>query len=229
MMRKMLGGSTSQAIPIYVQNNAAGGGLGAIVFNSTGLVGEYRRKGQGTWTPITLATMTLGTWASGGWIADGALAGAYEVGIPNAALAAGVEWVEIRFYGAANMSPVLIFIELDAVNYQSANAFIAGVNGLAPPANWNLQAIDGSGRVTVGTNADKTGYVLAAAGVDAVLIDGVNLRQSQSLILSQVCGKVSGLPTGPAVARDIADTANRVTTTFDSNNNRTSMSYNPPA
>jgi hypothetical protein len=230
MMRKMFGGSASQSLPIYVQNSTAGGGLGGLVFSSTGLVGEYRRKGSATWTSISLATMTLGTWVSGGWIADGALTGAYEVGIPNAALAAGVEWVEIRYYGAVGMAPVLIFIELDAVNYQSANQFITGVNLLAPPANWNLMSIDGSGRVTVGTNADKTGYAMSAAGWDAITGDaGQNMRQKMDLILAAVSAKLSGLPNGPIVVRNAGDTANRITVTFDANNNRTAVTYNPPA
>ncbi len=113
---------------------------------------------------------TLGTWSSGGFVADGALAGRYELGLPDAAIASGARWVIVCLRGAANMLPVLIEIELDAVNYQSAAAFITGVNSLAPPANWNLMSVDGSGRVTVGTNADKTGYSLSTAPPTAAQI-----------------------------------------------------------
>lgn len=40
---------------------------------------------------------------------------------------------------------------------------VNSVTGLTPPTNFNLLAIDGFGRVTVGSNADKTGYSLSQA------------------------------------------------------------------
>jgi hypothetical protein len=44
--------------------------------------------------------------------------GWYEIGIPNAALDGGNE-VAIQLRGAANMAPVNIWIELDAIDYQT--------------------------------------------------------------------------------------------------------------
>jgi hypothetical protein len=87
---------------------------------------EYRRQNQSTWTSVTPQSgKTLGTYFSGGIVADGSLDGAYEVDFPDAAFAsaAGVEWVALRIRGVANMLPVLIEIELDAVDYQDAAAF----------------------------------------------------------------------------------------------------------
>jgi hypothetical protein len=86
---------------------------------------EYRRQNQSTWTSVTAVSKTLGTYVSGGIVASGALAGRYEVDFPDAAFAsaAGVEWVELCVRGVANMLPVLIEIELDAVDYQDAAAF----------------------------------------------------------------------------------------------------------
>jgi hypothetical protein len=86
---------------------------------------EYRRQNQSTWTSVTPVSKTLGTYVSGGIVADGSLAGAYEVDFPDAAFAsaAGVEWVALRIRGVTNMLPVLIEIELDAVDYQDATAF----------------------------------------------------------------------------------------------------------
>jgi hypothetical protein len=155
---KILAGTTSLSAPVYVTNSSAGGGLGSLVFGTTGLVGEYRRAGSSTWTSISLVTATLGTFASGGWIADGGLTGAYEVGIPNAALASGEPWVAVRFYGAANMTPVLLYIELDAVNYQSTSlglslaktTNITGFNDLA------ATAIVSGGAITTAAGAVST-------------------------------------------------------------------------
>lgn len=171
MRRKIFGGTTSVSLPINVQDTSStiGGGLSGLVFGTAGLVAEYRRHGQSTWTTIVLVTKTLGTWTSGGFIADGALAGAYELDPPDAALASGVRWVLIRLRGAANMLPVLIEIELDAVNYQSANGFITGINSLAPPANWNLMAIDGSGRMDLAKWIGMAPNVLQSGRVDSYI------------------------------------------------------------
>lgn len=139
MKRKILAGTTSFSLPIFVAatNSTTGGGLGGLVFDTASLVAEYRRAGQSTWTAITLASgKTLGTFLSSGFIADGALAGAYELDVPNAAVAAGARFVLIRLRGAANMLPVLIEIELDAVDYQIARF------GAANPAEVNAEVLD---------------------------------------------------------------------------------------
>jgi hypothetical protein len=91
-----------------------------LVYNSSGLVAYYFAGDLNNEVPITLATATLGTYASGGFIAvDNAnMPGWYEIGIPDAALDGGNE-VAIQLRGATNMAPVNIYIELDAVDYQT--------------------------------------------------------------------------------------------------------------
>jgi hypothetical protein len=85
---------------------------------------EYRRAGESTWTNLTPQSgKTLGSYLTRGIVADGSLAGAYEVDFPDAAFAAGARFVACRIRGVANMLPVLIEIELDAVDYQDAAAF----------------------------------------------------------------------------------------------------------
>jgi len=122
MKRKMKAGQTENSLPIFIQDTASttGGGLSGLTSSTSGLVAEYRRRGQSTWTPITLTSKTLGTWTSGGFVADGALAGAYELDLPDVAVAVGARWVAVRLRGAANMLPCLIEIELDSVDYQTA-------------------------------------------------------------------------------------------------------------
>lgn len=148
MKRKLGAGSTSEMMPIFVLDNTKtdGSGLGSLTSVTAGLVAEYRRKGSAAWTTITKAAGTLGTYTSGGWIADGSIAGAYEVGIPDAALAAGVAWVLVRYSGATAMNPVMLEIELDALNYQDGSRL-----GLTALPN----AVPGSagGVFIAGTNA----------------------------------------------------------------------------
>lgn len=154
-------------VPIFAQDTSSttGAGLGSLVYNTASLAAKWRREGDSSWTTITLATATAGTFTSGGFIADGGpVTGGYEVGIPDAALAAGKTWAQVEYYGATNMLPVLIEFELDAVNYQSATAFITGVNSLAPPAGWNLLTLTGTPTIGGTGTLTITGAVATQAG-----------------------------------------------------------------
>lgn len=121
MKRKFKGGLTSVSLPVFIADTSSttGGGLSGVTSASSGLVMEYRRAGQSTWTSVTpQAGKTLGSYLSGGIVADGSLAGAYEVDFPDAAFASGARMVVCRVRGVTNMLAVLIEIELDAVDYQ---------------------------------------------------------------------------------------------------------------
>lgn len=125
MKRKIRAGTTSLSLPVIVYDNTSttGAGLSGITHSSSGLVFEYRRQGQSTWTSVTPVSKTLGTYTSGGIVASGSRAGRYEIDIPDAAVAAGARFVEVCLRGVANMHPVDIEIELDAVDYQNATNF----------------------------------------------------------------------------------------------------------
>jgi hypothetical protein len=127
---------------------------------------EYRRQNQSTWTSVTAVSKTLGTYVSGGIVASGALAGRYEVDFPDAAFAsaAGVEWVELCVRGVANMLPVLIEIELDAVDYQDAAGF--GLSRLdatigSRATQTSVDAIDDFIDTEVAAIKDKTDLIVA--------------------------------------------------------------------
>ena len=174
-------------MPVFIANTSSttGGGLSGLVFNTSGLVAEYRRQGGSAWTAITLAAGTLGTWASGGFVADGSLAGAYEIDLPDAVCAAGARWSAIRLYGAANMLPCLIEVEIDAVNYQDAVKFglsampsnTIQVNGVA------VSTADGTAQA--GTSTTITLASADAAGTNAyvdriiTLVAGTGAGQSR--------------------------------------------------
>jgi hypothetical protein len=162
MFRKMTGGETSQSIPVLLSNNTTGAGYGGLVFNTSGLAAGYRRQGQSTWTTTSpLITAVLGTWTSWGFVADNPNNPAsYELGIPNAALAAGVEWVEIGIWGATGLNPYQTFIELDKLPYQvapgaagglltvganAATSFTAGLTISQTTLNGNGLTITGNG------------------------------------------------------------------------------------
>ena len=78
--------------------------------------------------------------------------------------------------------------------------------------------------VTVGTNNDKLGYLLAASGLDAVPIEaGVNARQALSPILAASAGIVAGAGTGVIVIKGGNSTTTRITATTDNAGNRSSV------
>lgn len=178
MKRKILAGTTSLSLPVVIYDNTSttGAGLSGVTHSSSGLVFEYRRQGQSSWTSVTPVSKTLGTYTSGGIVASGSRAGRYEIDIPDAAVAAGARFVEICLRGVTNMHPVDIEIELDAVNYQDSTRF--GLGAIPNVVQGNSGALptgDASGRVTVIANQDKTGYSLTQtfpANFSALSIDG---------------------------------------------------------
>jgi hypothetical protein len=156
--RKLTAGQTSVSLPIFIQDTTSsiGAGLSGLTSATSGLVAEWRRRGGSSWTAITLTSKTLGTWTSGGFVADGSLAGAYELDLPNAVCASGERWVAVRLYGAANMLPCLIEIELDAFDYQTASAAQTGDSfaRLGAPAGASVSA-------DIGVVKDETEFLLA--------------------------------------------------------------------
>lgn len=127
----ILAGTTSKLLRIFVQNSSVttGAGLTGLAFNTVSLTGYYIREGSNATTQITLATQTLGTWATGGFIVvDGTnMPGMYEISIPNAAIAAGAKSVAIYYQGATNMAPVVLEVELTAVDNQSTGFGLAAI------------------------------------------------------------------------------------------------------
>jgi hypothetical protein len=83
--------------------------------------------------------------------------------------------------------------------------------------------------VTVGTNNDKTGYVLAAAGLDAITIEaGVNARQALSPILAASAGVLLGSGTGTIIIKGGSVSTTRITATVDNVGNRTAVTLSLP-
>ena len=111
-------GTTSKRLAIFIQNSSVttGAGLTGLLWNSAGLTWYYWREDEGAvgGTAVTLATATRGTFASGGFIEKDAtnLPGFYEIGIPNAALITGADWVVMQLKGATNMAQLTLEIEL---------------------------------------------------------------------------------------------------------------------
>jgi len=204
---------TSRSLPVFIVDTSSttGGGLSGVTHASSGLVLEYRRQNQSTWTSVTPVSKTLGTYVSGGIVADGGLAGGYEVDFPDAAFAsaAGVEWVALRIRGVANMLPVLIEIELDAVDYQDATAFglskFADIETDTQNIQTRIPAALVDGRIAANsqvvgdktgytaTVSDKTGFKLASDGLALVTAWTVGITGNITGNLTGSVGSISGV------------------------------------
>jgi len=186
---KIKEGTTSKLARIFVQDSSSttGAGLTGLVYNSASLTAYWTAEGDATATSITLATMTAGTWASGGFKEVDAtnMPGVYEVGLPNVVVDATSEGsVLVMFKGATNMAPVLLEIELDAIDYRA---------GVVPTTTTNTDMR--------GTNsANTTTPPTAAAVADAVLdeaMSGHTTADSLGLFLNdQYDLAITGITTG---------------------------------
>lgn len=176
----MLAGSTSQTINVFIRDSTSttGAGLSGLVFNSSGLIAYYMLP-KAAAVAISLATLAAVTsvWSSGGFKEIDAThcPGWYRLDVPDAVLASG-RFSDIHLQGATNMAPLPIEIELTATNNQSATAFITGVNSLAPPTNWNLEVIDGSGRLDISKIAG-TSQTARDLGASVLLSTGTGTGQ----------------------------------------------------
>lgn len=182
MFFKIKAGTIEQSIPIKVQDSSSPTGalLSGLTASTSGLTCKYRRQGQAIEQTVALTEsgVTLDTFTSGGFIADPILAGHYELQIPNAALQTGATYVVITLSGAANMVPLAILIELDAVDYQ-VDAFGA----LKPTA---------SGRTLDVTANGNAGIDLANIDNPTATLALTNTTISVSQQVASVSGNVGG-------------------------------------
>lgn len=154
-------GTTSKRLSIFIQDSSSttGAGLTGLLFSSAGLAWYYWREDEANVgaTVVTLATMTRGTWATGGFIEKDAanMPGFYEIGIPNAALATGADWLAMELRGATNMAPLAMRIDL--------------VGNVVKDAVDLLPAALVGGRIDASVGAMATDVVTAAAiAADAI-------------------------------------------------------------
>jgi hypothetical protein len=219
MRRKFKAGTTSLtlSIVVYDTTSTTGAGLAGLTHTTSGLILEYRRAGQSTWTQLGVATglvsKNLGDYVSGGICANGDRVGRYEIGIPDAAIAAGVSMVEICLRGAASMHPVDIELELDAVDYQDAAAFglsridaTIGSRSTLTAGGVRTELATELGRIdaTIGSRATPTN-ITQASGVTLAPTTGLgnqtaNITGNLSGSVGSVTGSVGSVASGVTVS-----------------------------
>lgn len=160
-------GTTSYLARIFIQDSSSttGAGLAGLTNASSGLVCYRARDDDGNagGTAISLASATLGTWTSAGFKEKDAtnMPGVYEFGVPNAAIASGSKAALIMFKGATNMAPLVLEIELTAVDNQDGVRFgLTALPNAAAEASGGLYTRGaGAGQI----NQDANGRIDANA------------------------------------------------------------------
>lgn len=156
-------GKTSKVIEVMIRDSTTGQGKTGIAFGS--VAARYMREGASASSAITVVTATLGTWTSGGWVEVDATnqPGLYQFGVPNAALATGANSVTLSFKISGAIDKAVKFILIDVDLRDPVRAGLTALPNVAQGGAGQLPTADSSGRVTVITNSDKTGYGLAAS------------------------------------------------------------------
>lgn len=201
-------GTTSKRIKIliYDSSSTTGAGLTGLVYNSSGLTWYYTKDGDPSATQVTLGTATLGTWASGGFVAvDGTnMPGVYELGIPNAAIAAGDCHMILK--GATNMVPVAI--EIQTTNLPANTQQISGTNQTARDlgASVLVSSGTGTGQLDITSGVVKANTTQVAGTAQTARDLGASVLLSVGTGTGQVNLSGGKVPATVAVG-DIADNA----------------------
>lgn len=84
--------------------------------------------------------------------------------------------------------------------------------------------------VTVSSNSDKTGFKLAADGLDLIMLEtGTNLRQGVTIIYAGSAGLTGGMNVNAPVIKGGGVNTTRITATTDEYGNRLSVALNLPS
>ncbi len=208
-------GTTSKLLDVFIRDSSSttGAGLTGLAFGTGSLTAYYYREAAGSATLISLLTMTLGTWTTAGFIViDGTnMPGCYQIGIPDAAIAAGAKSVLVMLKGATNMAPLVLEIELTGWDNQDAvrggmtalpNAAAEAAGGLyTRGAGAGQIAQQANGQADVNLSTIKTQAVTCAAGV--TVLASVGTAATSTAQTGDGYARL-GAPAGASVSADIA-------------------------
>jgi hypothetical protein len=172
-------GATSKIVSLRAYLASSGMPATAVVFNTSGISATYTRDGS-TPTTITLATMTQGTWATSGFVHRGK--GIYEVGLPNAALVAGADGVEIAIDGVTDTVFVPTRVEIMGTDPRSSAAPDVNVTKVAGTTQ-TARDLGASVLISSGTG---TGQLDVTSGVIKA-----NLAQILGTALTETAGQLA--------------------------------------
>lgn len=145
LLQEFQKGSTSRSVEITVLDETTGVPTAGLAFNSSGIDLEYCREATAC-VDITEVTQTVGgAWTSGGFVSKGH--GVYRLDVPDAALASGVNSVNIQ---GTITGYIVVGGTIKLVNYNPEDAVRLGLTALP-----NANAEAAGGLYTRGTGAGQ--------------------------------------------------------------------------
>ncbi len=179
--------NTSNVIRFALKNSTTGQGVTGGAFNSTGLIISTIADNEVTPTVYAAAGSTIETITTLGTFAAPTATkcrfkevdstnhpGLYEFQFADARFSvASSKVLVVTVSGVTNLLTQDYEIELTRVDVQSAATFMTGVNGIAPPTNWNLDSIDASGRRDISKILGTAISTPATAGILDVNIKNI--------------------------------------------------------
>lgn len=122
--------ATSQMIEVALRSSTTGQLLTGKAYGD--MTVKYQREGAAAATTVSVVTATKGSYTSGGFV-ETDIAGLYQFGIPNAAIATGAKAVTITFIctGAIDAVKRIVLIGADLRNANSLGlAYLTGAVAL---------------------------------------------------------------------------------------------------
>jgi hypothetical protein len=167
-------GATSVSTDILIRSKTDNTALTGLVWNTGGNIASYRRQGAAR-VAITLATQTVtGAYSSGGFVETDATnqPGLYRLDVPDAAFAAGVDYVTISFvttsgYVYHERIPLSSNVIQSGDSYGRIGALGAGLTAVGDSRMTHLDADVSSRNATAPLDAAGTRAAVGLATANA--------------------------------------------------------------
>lgn len=169
----ILAGSTGVILQVFIRDSSSttGAGLTGLTHSSAGLSAYYMRNSASADVLISLAGMTLGTYTSGGFaeIDSTNMPGWYQFCPPNAAVAASATSCVFHLFGAANMAPLPVEVQLVAYNPQDGVGL--GLSGVTI----------GTQQILVKRDAALANFTFPMFSAGGSLVSGLTITAQRSI------------------------------------------------
>jgi hypothetical protein len=168
--------ATSRILNVFIKDSTTGAGKTGLTSGSAGLTIAYSRPDQLNTDAQTCspAAMTRGTWVSCGFVEKDAtnLPGIYEVGLPNAVIAEGVDVATLGIGGVSGTTPTIIPIGI------VDNSLGEIMTRLGVPAGASNAADVAAIKTVVDAIKVKTDPIATAGGLVTARVDGYNTNMT---------------------------------------------------
>jgi hypothetical protein len=203
LLQEFIKGATSRSVEITILDAITGVPTAGLAFNSSGIDLEYCREATAC-TDITEVTQTVGgAWTSGGFVSKGH--GVYRLDVPDAALATGVNSVNIQ---GTITGYIVVGGTIKLVNYNAEDVVRLGLTALPNVVSGSTGAIpviDANGNVQADVEAVDDDATSASGTVtfpNATLASTTNITAGTITTVTTVNGLAANVITDAASATD---------------------------